>query len=44
MIMTGTPEGLGCYHNPPEFLKPGQVVEIEIQGIGVLSNPVAASA
>ena len=44
VIMTGTPQGLGCYHNPPDFLKPGQVVEIKIQGIGVLSNQVAAPA
>jgi len=44
VIMTGTPQGLGCYRNPPVFLKAGQRVEITIGGIGVLSNPVAGPA
>ncbi len=43
IIATGTPEGVGVFRNPPIFLKPGDVVEIEIQGLGVLRNPVVAS-
>ncbi len=41
VILTGTPEGVGFARNPPVFLREGQVVECEIEGIGVLSNPVA---
>ena len=41
IIMTGTPEGVGYPRNPPVFLKENDVVEVEIEGIGVLSNPVA---
>ena len=40
LIATGTPEGVGFARNPPEFLKAGDVVECEIEGIGVLRNPV----
>lgn len=40
LILTGTPEGVGMGRIPPVFLKPGDVVEIEIEGIGVLRNPV----
>jgi 2-keto-4-pentenoate hydratase/2-oxohepta-3-ene-1,7-dioic acid hydratase in catechol pathway len=43
VISTGTPAGVGYVRNPPVFLKPGDVVEIEIEGIGVLRNPVANS-
>jgi len=42
VIMTGTPSGVGFARKPPVFLRPGDVVEIEIDGIGVLRNPVAA--
>ena len=38
IIMTGTPDGVGVYRNPPEFLKVGDTVEVEIDGIGVLRN------
>jgi 2-keto-4-pentenoate hydratase/2-oxohepta-3-ene-1,7-dioic acid hydratase in catechol pathway len=41
VILTGTPEGVGFKRNPPVFLRKGQVLETEIEGIGVLSNPVA---
>ena len=41
IIATGTPAGVGAGFNPPRFLKAGDVVEIEISGIGRLSNPVA---
>ena len=40
IIATGTPAGVGAGFNPPKFLKAGDVVEIEIGGIGRLSNPV----
>jgi 2-keto-4-pentenoate hydratase/2-oxohepta-3-ene-1,7-dioic acid hydratase in catechol pathway len=40
IIATGTPSGVGAFRNPPEFLKDGDRVEVEIEKIGVLSNPV----
>lgn len=40
VILTGTPGGVGMARKPPAWLKPGDVVEIEIEGIGVLRNPV----
>jgi 2-keto-4-pentenoate hydratase/2-oxohepta-3-ene-1,7-dioic acid hydratase in catechol pathway len=40
IILTGTPEGVGFKRKPPVFLRPGQIVEIEIEGIGTLVNPV----
>lgn len=40
IIATGTPSGVGFARKPPEFLKPGDVVEAEIQDIGMLRNPV----
>ncbi|MFO0839994.1 MAG: fumarylacetoacetate hydrolase family protein [Phycisphaerae bacterium] len=44
LILTGTPEGVGMARTPPVFLKPGDRIEIEIEGIGVLSNPVAGES
>jgi len=41
LLMTGTPSGVGFARKPPEYLQPGDVVEAEIDGIGVLRNPVA---
>ncbi|MBX6741494.1 MAG: fumarylacetoacetate hydrolase family protein [Acetobacteraceae bacterium] len=41
IIATGTPAGVGIGFNPPKFLKPGDVVRIEVPGIGVLENKVA---
>jgi 2-keto-4-pentenoate hydratase/2-oxohepta-3-ene-1,7-dioic acid hydratase in catechol pathway len=41
LILTGTPNGAGARFNPPKYLVPGDVVEVEVSGIGVLSNPVA---
>jgi 2-keto-4-pentenoate hydratase/2-oxohepta-3-ene-1,7-dioic acid hydratase in catechol pathway len=41
LICTGTPGGVGAARKPPLWLKPGDVVEVEIEGIGVLRNPVA---
>jgi 2,4-diketo-3-deoxy-L-fuconate hydrolase len=40
VILTGTPAGVGFARTPPEFLKDGDVVEAEIEGIGVLRNRV----
>jgi len=42
VILTGTPEGVGMAANPPRWLKPGDQVEITIEGIGTLRNPVVA--
>ena len=40
ILATGTPEGVGFKRTPPVFLKDGDVVEVEIDGIGTLRNPV----
>ncbi len=40
IIATGTPEGVGFKRNPPIFLCDGDIVEVEIEGIGTLRNPV----
>jgi len=40
VIATGTPDGVGFARKPPEFLKSGDVVECEIESIGILRNPV----
>ena len=40
VILTGTPHGVGVFRDPPVFLKSGDVVEVEIEGLGRLSNPV----
>lgn len=40
IILTGTPDGVGFKRKPPVYLQPGQTVEIEIEGIGTLINPV----
>lgn len=40
LIYTGTPPGVGFAKKPPLFLKGGDVVEVEIDGLGVLRNPV----
>ncbi len=39
-ISTGTPEGVGDGRKPPEYLKPGDVMDAEVERIGVLRNPV----
>ena len=41
VITTGSPSGVGYGRNPKRFMKPGDVVEVEVQGIGILRNPVA---
>jgi 2-keto-4-pentenoate hydratase/2-oxohepta-3-ene-1,7-dioic acid hydratase in catechol pathway len=40
LILTGTPEGVGMGGKPPVYLRAGDVVEIEIEGLGLLRNPV----
>ena len=40
LIFTGTPPGVGFARKPPVFLKAGDVVEVEIERLGVLRNPV----
>jgi len=42
LIATGTPEGVGFAMNPPELLKAGDIVECEIENIGVLRNHIVA--
>ena len=40
IIATGTPSGVGFKRTPPLFLREGDVVEVEIEGIGRIRNPV----
>ena len=42
LIFTGTPPGVGFARKPPVFLKPGDMVEVEIEKLGILQNPVVA--
>ena len=44
MIATGTPDGVGFARTPPEFLKAGDVMETEVQGIGLLRNRIVSAA
>ncbi len=40
IISTGTPEGVGFARKPPEWMQPGDLLETEIAGIGVMRNPI----
>jgi acylpyruvate hydrolase len=40
IIVSGTPAGVGYARTPPIFMKPGDVIEIEVEGIGVLTNTI----
>jgi len=40
VIITGTPGGVGAAHKPPVFMQPGDIFEVEIERIGILTNPV----
>jgi acylpyruvate hydrolase len=40
VIITGTPGGVGAARKPPVFMRPGDIFEVEIEKIGVLTNPV----
>jgi len=44
VLVTGTPEGVGHARKPPVFMAPGDVCEVEVEGLGVLRNTVAAEA
>ncbi|HMS78323.1 MAG TPA: fumarylacetoacetate hydrolase family protein [Burkholderiaceae bacterium] len=44
LIVTGTPAGVGWSRKPPRFMKPGDVCEVEIEGIGTLVNPIVQQA
>ena len=44
IIASGTPDGVGFARTPPEFLKPGDVMESEVQGIGLLRNRIISAA
>jgi len=44
VIVTGTPAGIGLFREPKLWMKPGDVCEVEIEGIGTLRNPVRDEA
>jgi 2-keto-4-pentenoate hydratase/2-oxohepta-3-ene-1,7-dioic acid hydratase in catechol pathway len=43
IIATGTPDGVGFARTPPEFLRPGDVMETEVEGVGLLRNRIVAA-
>jgi len=43
VIMTGTPEGVGYARKPPVWMKAGDVIEIEVEGLGILKNTLVNS-
>jgi 2-keto-4-pentenoate hydratase/2-oxohepta-3-ene-1,7-dioic acid hydratase in catechol pathway len=43
LIYTGTPPGVGMARTPPVYMKPGDVAEVTIPGLGTLRNPVVAA-
>jgi 2-keto-4-pentenoate hydratase/2-oxohepta-3-ene-1,7-dioic acid hydratase in catechol pathway len=43
VISSGTPDGVGAGRKPPEFLKPGDTVTIDVEGIGTLTTPMRAA-
>jgi 2-keto-4-pentenoate hydratase/2-oxohepta-3-ene-1,7-dioic acid hydratase in catechol pathway len=40
LVLTGTPSGVGAFREPPVFLQAGDRVEVEVEGVGTLANPV----
>src|SRR3546814_4435715 len=42
VLVMGTPAGIGLARKPPLFMKDGDVCEVEIEGLGILRNPIAA--
>lgn len=44
VIATGTPGGVGAKRNPPLWMKPGDIVEVEIDKLGILRNPIVQEA
>jgi len=43
IIATGTPDGVGFARTPPEFLEPGDVMETEVERIGILRNRIVTA-
>ena len=43
VITTGTPHGVGAFSKPPMFMKAGDVIEVEIEKIGILRNKVVGA-
>lgn len=43
IITGGTPDGIGCFREPPIYVQPGDTVAVEIEGLGTLTNPVVLS-
>lgn len=44
VIVSGTPSGIGAARKPPLWMKPGDICEVHIEGVGTLSNPIADEA
>ena len=44
VIATGTPTGVGCFRSPPIWLRPGDFLEVDIAGVGLLQNRIVAEA
>ena len=44
VVVTGTPGGVAWVRTPPPWMKPGDTVEVEIDGVGLLKNPIAAES
>src|SRR3954452_17371972 len=44
LILTGTPSGAGAFRDPQRFLRPGDVVQVGVDGVGALRNPVRSSS
>lgn len=42
VIVTGTPAGVGWSQKPPRYMQPGDTIEVEVEGIGVLRNPIVS--
>ena len=43
VLVTGTPEGVGYVRNPPWYLQPGDVVEVEVERLGLVRTPIVAA-
>jgi 2-keto-4-pentenoate hydratase/2-oxohepta-3-ene-1,7-dioic acid hydratase in catechol pathway len=42
VVTTGSPAGVGCFRDPPVYMKPGDTVTVSVDRIGDLTNPVEA--
>ena len=43
LISTGTPPGVGFARKPPVYVQPGDIMEVEVEGLGILKNPAVAA-